>query len=96
MTLSAMSSSHPQPGGTLNPGSSVTTDCLLITAIRNLNPQLRSADLVTARAQIMVRYKTLLFPREYQSGHFCWVSTPPSGHQWQVCDALDVYPPHDR
>jgi hypothetical protein len=80
-TLSEMNTTHPQPDLFLAPGGSVITHCALITDMRNIGP-IRSANLKSARAQIVIRYKTLLIPREYQSGHFCWVPTPPSGRDF--------------
>jgi hypothetical protein len=87
-TLSAISDNHPQPGGNLGPGRSVRADCVIVMGMHNLSTLIRDANLIGARAQIVVNYKTWFLSREYESGHFCWVPTPPSGHQWAVCDTL--------
>jgi hypothetical protein len=47
-----------------------------------------TGDLVPMRAQIAVKYSTISIERSFTSQHFCWIPTPPSGHQWILRDHL--------
>jgi len=87
-TLSQMSTDHPQPHGEVAPGRSVVVDCMVISAMRNWTKLHLTGDLLSMRAQIVVRYRTLMILRTFVSQHFCWTPTPPEGHQWELCDQL--------
>ena len=78
---------HPKPSGKISPGRSVTASCFLVTAMHSTALRF-SGNLASARATIVVNYKIFGIGRTFTSQHFCWVPTPPSGHQWELCDRL--------
>jgi hypothetical protein len=88
VTLSQMDTAHPQSHGAVAPGRSVTVDCMVISSMQNFSKLHLTGDLVSMRAQIGVKYSTLFIERSLTSQHFCWMPTPPSGHQWVLCDTL--------
>jgi len=86
--LSGISTDHPQPHGEIGLGKSAKVDCIAIMQMRNWSKLQLNGDLVSMRAQIIVNYTTSYISRTYASEHFCWEPTPPSGHQWSVCEGL--------
>lgn len=90
--LSQVAMSHPQPHGKISPGRSVAAECLIISAMHDWTKLHLTGDLVSARATIVVNYHVLGIPRTFTSQHFCWTPTPPSGHQWELCDQLSLSP----
>jgi hypothetical protein len=84
-----LSVSHPQGLGTLEVGISAQVNCNLILSMRDWTKFHMTGDLDSIRIQIIATYRLLyLIPKTWESSHFCWAPTPPSGHQWSVCDAL--------
>lgn len=86
--ISGMIQSYPAPGGTLAPGGSVMVDCLAVQSLHDFSKYHMTGNLTSMRAQITVNYRFLFLPRSFKSVHFCWQTTPPSGHQWSVCERL--------
>jgi hypothetical protein len=89
---------YPSPQhrvGQIAPGESKPVVCLVPISGHPLSEPPRpmpgpSVESVVdyARVHIEVSYSTLLVPRRFVSGHFCWAPTSPSGHQWSPCDQL--------
>lgn len=89
--ISGLETSHPQAGGKIPPSKSATVDCTLIYGMNNFSKLHISAKLFSMRARITVNYDTLFIPRKFESQHYCWVSSPPSGRGWALCDGLQDF-----
>jgi hypothetical protein len=84
-----ISVSHPQGLGTLDVGKSAQVNCMVILAMKDWSNFHLTGDLDAVRVQIIATYKLIyLIPKTWESPHFCWAPTPPSGHQWSVCEPL--------
>jgi hypothetical protein len=88
VAISRLDLSHPQPNRTIRPGKLIDIDCVAISKLNNFSKFHLSGNLISMRGRIILKYSVLGIPRTFKSAHYCWQPTPPSGHQWVVCDSL--------